>query len=301
MASNTARALGSRTNRNMLMLALLLGLLSAILAYVYLNNQKETVAPAETTVVTKPVVVAKRDISARTIITADMLEVRQIAADAVHPNAFTNITTVVGQAARFPIAKGEQVLTNKVALSSVLAQEGGRGIDTTLPLSYVIPAGKRAMAIQVDPVVTAGGLILPGDFVDVIGVFDVEVFVGGDPENRQMLNRYLVMTVLQNVEVLAVDQEVEEISLETPSAEGEGEGAAQRVALPQGEAQPKAVTVTLAVTPEQAQILAKAAEKGSLRLALRPFGEDGEISVPPLTDVEFLPPTFPLPFKQQQQ
>lgn len=292
MAWNSARALSNRTNRNMLVLALLLGLLSALLSYIYLNSQKTVISP-ESAVVTKPAVVAKKEIPARTIITPEMVEVRQIAEGAVHPDAFTSTGAVVGQATRFPIARGEQVLTNKVALSSVLAQEGGRPSGASMPLSYIIPSGKRAMSIKVDQIVAAGGLILPGDFVDVIGVFDVTVYTGGDAKNSQDLKKYLTMTVLQNVEVLAVGQKVEEVSLE-----GEGDKTTERVPLTKGTAQPDAVTVTLAVSPQQAQTLAKAAEKGSLRLALRPFGDSTEVTVPPLTDVEFLPPTLPLPFKQ---
>ncbi len=60
----------------------------------------------------------------------------------------------------------------------------------------------RAISINADQVLSAGGLVLPGDYVDIIGVFDVKSAEGTEEE------AYLVRTVLQNVEVLAVAQTI---------------------------------------------------------------------------------------------
>jgi len=49
------------------------------------------------------------------------------------------------------------------------------------------------------------------------------------------------------------------------------------------EPNPAAATYTLAVTPEQAELLFAAEQSGTLRLALRPFGEPAEELPPPIT------------------
>jgi pilus assembly protein CpaB len=74
-------------------------------------------------------------------------------------------------------------------------------------LSAVLPTGMRAVAINIDQAggTTAGGFILPNDRVDVIRVFrdDEESKAKG----REVTN---VQTILTNVKVLAIGQNVEE-------------------------------------------------------------------------------------------
>jgi Flp pilus assembly protein CpaB len=47
-------------------------------------------------------------------------------------------------------------------------------------------------------------------------------------------------------------------------------------------ANPKASTITLEVTPQQAQILAIADMQGDLRLSLRAFGDANKVAVNPI-------------------
>ena len=286
MARDVASSFARRSNRTVLMLALLLGALSAILALVYMNGRGGNGATGPTL----PAVVAKGDIPARSRITIEMLEVRKLPKDIVSPQAFSDPAKLVNQVAIYPIARGEQVLSGKVTAPGNLAVPG-REAAPTLPLSYTIPQGQRAMAVSVSEVSGAGGLVLPGDRVDIIGTFSVKVFGadGKDPLKSEELDKYLTFTVLQNVQVLAVAQDVAEVTREK-SAEG------QPLPAPSGKADPKAKTVTVAVTPEHALTLTKAQELGSLRLALRGVDDDKTLPLPTLTDVEFFPRDFPLPF-----
>src|SRR5262249_49659232 len=125
------------------------------------------------------------------------------------------VTQVVGLATRFPIAANEQVLSTKVV--SLDAGATGRS------LSYVVPAGKRAISIHASAVQDAGGLLLPGDYVDIVVVYDVEFPAkAGDPASRQKVQSYLAQTVLQNVEILAVSQTIVDLVPEaTPSPGGQ--------------------------------------------------------------------------------
>lgn len=268
MATTAAGSTSQRTNWALLLLAVLLALVAAVLVFAALSKgggEEETAAP-----VTTSVVVVSHDIPARTKLTEEMLEVQQVPPDAALRNGFTATTPLIGQVTRYPLVEGEQMTALKV---------GPQGQEEDDGLSFVIPAGRRALAVSVTEVTGVGGLLLPGDMVDVIVVLD-EGDVGTDK----------AVTLLQNIEVLAVAQEAQE-PLPPAQAAADGETASQETRAlgerPEDiEPQPNARTVTLAVTPEETQLLALAQEKGKLVLALRPFGEEDTLS---LDDQTLLP------------
>jgi pilus assembly protein CpaB len=140
---------GGRSGKAVLLLALFLGLISAVLVYVYLSQAGgEETAASDTT---KPVVVATQDIPVATRITDSMVEIRAISANAVHPESFSSTEGVVGNLARYPIAAGEQILRDRVAASSVALPEG-----EDLPLPYIVPEGKRAVSVVTSDLIGAG-------------------------------------------------------------------------------------------------------------------------------------------------
>jgi len=239
-----------------LLLALFLGLISAVLVYVYLSQAggEKTAASGDT----KQVLVAREDIPVATRITDSMVELKAIPVEAVHPDSFSSTEGVVGNMARYPIAAGEQVLSDRVAASSVTLREGEK-----LPLPYIVPEGKRAVSVSTSALIGAGGLMRPGDYVDVI----LTLNLGDDQIGR---------IILQNLEVLALDQKVEKVA---PKFE---EGQEERTPTGEGETKPEAVTVTLAVAPVEGEVLTVAEEcagnfGGRLALALRPFGEHNTV------------------------
>ncbi len=133
----------------------------------------------------------------------------------------------------------------------------------------MIPAGKRAISIPVKEQTSVGGLVLPGDIVDVIAIF-TESSTGLDKAR----------TLLQNVEVLAVAQEAQQ---PIPPAVDAGQGVAGQTDLGQTPSdvkqQPNAGTITVAVTPDQAQLLALTAEKAKLWLTLRARGDAANVEL----------------------
>lgn len=172
---------------------------------------------------------------------------------------------------QYPVASGEQILPSKFTTQEV----GG--------FSVVIPPGKRAVSVKVDQVITAGGLLQPGDHVDVIATL-----------NKQVAGKDMSEIFLQNVEVLAVAQNYEGQPADAPanSAEqvvGKVQAATAKVnvtATPadaQPKIQPNARTVTLAVTPEEAQRLVLADDTAQLRLAVRPKNDTALIDTPETT------------------
>lgn len=126
-----------------------------------------------------------------------------------------------------------------VTESKLIPIEGPPGI-----MSYKVPEGHRAMTVGVDQVSGIAGFIVPGNKVDLVVTTKP---AGGD--------EYVSKIFLQDIPVLATGQLIQE------SPEGEP------VVVP---------TVTLDITPEQAEVLALASTEGRLQLILRRAGDTGE-------------------------
>ena len=102
-------------------------------------------------------------------------------------------------------------------------------------MAYIIPEGHRAMAVAVNDVAGVAGFVLPSSTVDVI--------VTTTPPHGDRISKI----VLENLRVLAVGQKMEE-----------KEGKAIQVP-----------TVTVSITPAEAEKLALASNVGTLQLLLR--------------------------------
>jgi pilus assembly protein CpaB len=271
-------------NRRLILAAVALGLLGAMLVYMASSSKggggPSSSAPSGAGV---PIVVAKADIPARTKITAQMVEVKLVPEDAASVLGFKDTTQVVGQVTRFPIAVNEQVLTNKIVS---LAGTGTSGRS----LSYVVPQGKRAIAISASDVQNAGGLLIPGDYVDVVVLYDVE-FAGRNPGDRQTAASFVAHTLMQNVQILAISTNVVDLVPEaTPSANG------QQARNSEGKPTPGAATVTLALSPQDAERIYLAEVNGKIRLSLRAYGDGDQKPIDYVTKLDLVPPNLPNPF-----
>jgi len=254
------QALGGRTNRALILLGLFLGLVSAALVVVYLSKADDgggNVSGGAGTFV----VVATQDIPAGTRVTEGMVDRKSISAEAVLAGVFTNKKDVVGQVTRVPLVNGEQVIPSKVTATGAAIAD----VEDP-PLAYVIPEGKRAVSVEVSSQIGVSGLIRPGDYVDVILTIQVRGGGGtGESANTDQITR----TILQNVQVLSVDQDIAIPSQDTEGAPSVGGSA---------DSNPDATTVTLAVSPVHGEVLTVAEtcgqnNGGRLALALRGFGD----------------------------
>lgn len=111
-------------------------------------------------------------------------------------------------------------------------------------LASVLAPDSRAISIKVDEESGVSGLIRPGDHVDVVLT---QVFEKADPARRALSE-----TVLRNVRIIAIDQEI---------AQG-----GRPVGAPLGK---MAQTVSLELTPEQVKKITVAKQLGTLSLAVR--------------------------------
>jgi len=257
----------SRVNRRFLFLALILGSLSAVLVYAAISRSGSDGESASAADV--PVVVAKAAIPAGTHITAEMIEIRQVPTTAVGDLALDSTDAAVGEVTRYPISANEQVLRSKLLV-------GGPDTASNDALSYVLEEGMRGMAIRAEAVIGAGGLVLPGDYVDVL-------WVPGEVLDQPWDGAGLVA---ENVEVVSVEQTIVEVPPSAPGVVDDGDGTAppasdtERVRAFDEEPIPEAVTVTLMLTPEEAARVFCADEGGTIRLAVRGFGDDTPSGIP---------------------
>ena len=258
MARSIAGAAPGRTNRRFLIIAILFASLSGALFYAWMASQSgDGGSGGSAAAGSQQVVVAKTVIRQRTAITADMLELKSIPANAVVAGGFTTLADVIGKTAKLPIEANQQVV-----LSSVVDTTG-----SSAALALVVPSLRRAYAITSSQVTTAGGLILPGDYVDIYWICCKDGAI-------------LAKTVVQNVQVAAIAQNIVNSG---PVAGGAGTGIeGDPVSVGQEESAPDAVTITLLVTPEQAHLLLLAEQSGPLRAALRGVNDsalapDGEL------------------------
>lgn len=270
---------GSRLLRGRmpLVLALILGAVTAGLIVAYLASQDddgEVALPIDDSV---EVVVATQPIAVGETITAEMLEVRELPREAVVSGAATDISQVEDQTARYPVLEGEQISIQRLVDPPAVKS-----------LSFTIPEGMRGYTIPVDMTKSPAALTVPGDFVDVIVAFElIQQLEDGSFQAVEVNDGDALrsaVTLFQNVQVLAVQRHfVDDGVVYDESTRGDPVEDDNNVSF-----------VTLAVTPEQAQTLWLTAQNGSFTLALRGFGDDAQnVLVPETEPIDFLAPPAP--------
>lgn len=177
----------------------------------------------------RPVLITTQEIPARMKIADTMVTKEMRPANTLQPDALADAGQAVGSLALITIPAGSQLTASSI------------GTNVAFALPVRLQPGMRAVSIPVDRVKDVSGLVQPGDRVDVIAI--------PPPKNSGPPPK--AVTIFRGVRVLAVGT-----SLENPSA------------TPSPEEQ-TAGTVTLEVTPNQADLLAWADANANLRLALR--------------------------------
>lgn len=138
-------------------------------------------------------------------------------------------------------------------------------------LAAVLKPGRRAVSISVDAPQSSSGLVLPGDYVDVVLT---QVF--GD-NIASPVHRSVGETVLRNVRVVAVDQSLGA----TLKSADEGKVPAPEARVPK--------TITLELNEQQVQVLFVSMQLGKLQLAVRPLEGAG---VTRTEEARLRPPTW---------
>jgi pilus assembly protein CpaB len=200
----------------------------------------------------RPVLVAARDLTPGQVLQSADLARREMPAGFLPSGTFGDmeVEKAVGQRLASALRAGDPV--------------GEGSIEGRTPaLAYRLPEGSRAVTVPVDEVSSQAGLVRPGDRVDLM--LAEERQEGGE-------RCVVVRSLLESVNVLATGKATRDV------AAAAGAGAAN-IDLADSYS-----TITLDVTPEQAQQLAVGLRMGELIPMLRGAGDEAPTGLDALGD-----------------
>jgi pilus assembly protein CpaB len=156
-------------------------------------------------------------------------------------DAPNGVEQVVGSLTRVNLVGGEPLRREK------LIRADGSGF-----MAAMLPAGKRAVAINIDTrgASSAGGFVLPNDFVDIIRTYRDE-----DASKAQGIDVFSSETILSGIRILAIGQNIQEKN---------------------GEKVVTGETATLELDARQAELITLGQKVGQLSLVLRSLADAGQ-------------------------
>lgn len=201
-----------RRARLILIIGIVLAVFAGVGTFFYASSAQTTTAPV---IETTPVLVAAREIPAKTAITAADLKVQQYNVDAKPPAALTKAEDAIGKITIQSVGIGEPLTPAKFS-------------DPKNPAFVVIPATAldangairpdtpnfRAMSITVADAAAVGGVVQAGDVVDILFAiqFDPQRFLrsprpeqGSDFSAKIILERIPILARLNTVYTIRVD------------------------------------------------------------------------------------------------
>lgn len=218
----------------LLTLALGCGLVASIGINQVMANRRTV--PVQVAGETTDVYVAATEIGIGDPLTPKVLKVEPWPKEKVPAGALGKLEEVEGRRSRSKFYPGEPILEAKLLAKG---ESGASAID-------MIPKGMRVVPIRVDAVSGASGMILPGDRVDLI------VHLREDASHG--LARAITRTFLQNIKIFAVDDVYDRPGTENKSV--------------------SAKTISVLVTPEQAELVGLATQLGTVQLVMRSASDE---------------------------
>lgn len=292
-------------------LTLVLALVMAVAAVFLIHIWTQRVTQHEATVETVSVLVAARDIRANEVVDATMIRGEDI------PRKYVS-RAAVGLREQPDILN--QTVVSEIPSGQVILWSDFRIDPTIYQLSRTLEAGERAVSISVDHVTGISGHIRPDDLVDIIATFQVPDEVKMQPGEKdasgnaainqlviQAMSRSgagfavkdLTQTLIQSVKVLAVGNVTGSSgSMNIPGmpnmdptvAQGIGDiNRARQQAITSALGNQGYRTVTLRVSPLQAELLAFCQSNATLSLSLRNPEDLAEVTgLPNITVADIL-------------
>ncbi|MHC4143993.1 MAG: Flp pilus assembly protein CpaB [Planctomycetota bacterium] len=235
---------------------ILLGLVAAACSALLMGALRVDRAAGENTAPGIEVVMAKASLPAMTLLTGDHIIKETVSADELPEGRLSSPTRIVGRVLAIPVVEG-QVLTD-----SCFVTDG-----TGAQLAAMIPPGMRAFTINLSRGAIPDQLLLyPGCVVDVLVAWRLQ--------SRGSEAQALSHTMLREIQVVAV---AGDSVISSPADEEADTAARPRRAN-------TATTVTLLVSPNQAEALQLAVDNGSsISLSIRNpldqkiFGGEGTV------------------------
>jgi pilus assembly protein CpaB len=239
--------------RSALLAAVVLGF-GGLLIVAWIGLQLPAKAPVAAAAPAPPstakVLVAAHPLHAGNLVKYDDIQPSEVLASAVPPGARADTPQERAELVGAMVRRSLQ--PQEVLLPADVLRPGDHGF-----LAAVLQPGMRATTVGVDAVSGTAGLIWPGDHVDVL------LTQVSDDQTRPAAHRASAETVLADVRVIAIDQQL----MQGATGTGTEQGTTH--------------TITLEVTEGQAKRVALAARLGHLSLIVRaadvvPDTQDGK-------------------------
>ena len=196
---------------------------------------------------TREVLVAARALAVGTLLGKDDLTRLSLDPAAIDEDHFV-VTDAVTDAVTAKSLRGHAV-REAIAEGAPLTRSAVVGPRQRGFLAAVLRPGARAVTIRVGPATSHGGLIDPGDRVDVI----LSAELAADGGERSVYAR----TIVEDVRVVAIDRRIGSGTDSTAGGEGEEAGRTEMM------------TATLEASPAQGDRLVLGEHEGRLSLAVR--------------------------------
>lgn len=243
-----------RSNR----LVLLVGVFLAVVAFVGILLLVQSPGSSEPEVpTTGKVLIAVNDIPLSGEIKATDVKVETKDLTAISAGAFSDVSQVVGQIARKPVAAGAQITAD-----TLTGGAPGQILDINCPATL------RCMAIQVDQVTGVGTVIKTGDYVDMVVGLTGDKFpvITVNPADDSVtvvsgLNSTSVKLLLQGLQVMG--------TLLPPPVDSTGQTETPDTSQPGTALNGQQQIVVVAVDAQQAEVIKFAQLDASISLVLR--------------------------------
>lgn len=235
-----------RSNRLVLLVGVFLAIVAFVLVALTLGSPSASTEPEKGVIV-----VATKDLPLGSKLTEDAVTTREVALADVAASSYGDVSKVIGQTIAQSVTAGQEI--DQQVLTGSAGSIAGR---------LEVPAGKRAVSVEVNQVTGVGTLIRPGDYVDLVIALGGDRFPIVTVENDtaspiQGVNSTSVKILLQGMQVLGT-------LLPTPTEAQQQQGTDESTSLT-GRNQ----IVILAVDAQQAEVIKYAQVDGDISLVLR--------------------------------
>ena len=225
-----------KEKKKRIIFALGMGFIAAVIIFLYFSaKEKEMFGGSFIEVVS-----AKEEIPRGGVLTEENIAIKKIPKGFIHPASIpsSQAKRIIGCDVRYNIQKGQPLLWLDLG-------KGEAGI------SAMLNKGERALTLSVDEVSGLSGVLKPNDRVDIIGIFDYN----GKP---------IAKVLMQNVTIIMAGTSVKNSEKEK---ESDLDFAKSLIGSSYS-------SITVAASPEEAEILTFAQERGRLVFVLRNSGDN---------------------------
>jgi pilus assembly protein CpaB len=200
------------------------------------------------------VIVAAHDLPFRRSISEADLTTVYLPAESVPAGAAVTLDQVVGKMSTVDLFANEPILTQQLATPDVVTQQ----------VALSVPDGKIVMAVPTQSKLISNRLIRPGDFIDMLATFEVEIQKNGDTEPDPK-----TVSALEMLEIHAIILPVAAVEDTAKNAVESTEGGVFRTSDDAGQ------SVLLAIDLQDALAVRHILDVGGkLDLVLRPAGDE---------------------------